>query len=83
MDRRAFWHGPAFKHASHFEAEIVVEAPCRVLLNDEQATAARAEPAERFGRSLGVTFLSIIFKQPRLIHAYPFAGALLPGLDFF
>ena len=58
-DRRALRDGPALQHPVHLEAQIVVEAPGRVLLDDEQPPPHGAPPAEGLRRPLRVALLPV------------------------
>jgi hypothetical protein len=66
-DRRTLWDSPAFKHVAHLQAEVVVETPRRVLLDDKETASAWTKTTKGFGCPLRVTFVSIIVEL-RLIH---------------
>src|SRR5439155_1307095 len=74
--RRPLGHGPALQHAVDLQAQIVVEPPRRVLVDDEPAATGLARAAERFRRQRGIP-LSPIFLE---IAALSTAATLHPNL---
>src|SRR5262249_12250751 len=69
-EARPLGDGPALKHAVEFEAEVVMQAPRRVLLDHEGIAArlrARAARLARFGEgALGHICLQTGHASPRL-----------------
>src|SRR5215475_4086757 len=49
---RAACYCPAFHHAIEFEAKIIVQTPCRVLLDDKRIAALARHRAFRFGSDI-------------------------------
>ena len=62
LERDALRHGPARERAVALEAEVVVEPPCVVALDDEDRLLALALAGERLGRLLAVA-LPLVLAQ--------------------
>ena len=73
--RRPLRHGPRQQHAAEFEAEVVVQAPRRVLLDAKEMSGSRRSgyrcrrlldiAAERFGRAVGRALVAILLQRLR------------------
>ena len=65
LERDALRHGPARERAVPLEAEVVVEPPRVVALDDEdrRAVASAAVRAERLGRRLRVPFAAVLLER--------------------
>ena len=57
-DRGTLGHGPALQHAVHLEAEVEVQAPGGVLLDDEEPARLRPPPPKGRG-CVGVALLPV------------------------
>ena len=55
-------HRPAFQHAAHFKAEVVMQSACVVHLHHEHVAADAGRGFNRFGRNAKVAFGPVFIK---------------------
>ena len=62
--RWALGHRTALEDAVHLQAEVVVEAPGGMFLDDEKPAPRRAPPAEGLGRPRGIALGPVRVERP-------------------
>ncbi len=63
IERRTFRNSPRLQHAVHFQAEIVMQAGCAVLLDDEATLSGLAQFRRRLRCLLEISFSFVFFER--------------------